>query len=86
MDLFRKNSSTFLATDNNTNGSNWFGAVGSWAEYGGGIPAYPSGSITAGYLDVYLRIDNVDLPVSSVSSSKDAVSFIDSVINERLGR
>ena len=33
--LFRKNSSTFLATDNNTNGSNWFGAVGSWAEYGG---------------------------------------------------
>lgn len=84
--LFRKNSSTFLATDNNTNGSNWFGAVGSWAEYGGGIPAYPSGSITTGYLDVYLRVDNVDLPVSSVSSSKDAVSFIDSVINERLGK
>lgn len=84
--LFRKNSSTFLATDNNTNGGNWFGAVGSWSEYGGGIPAYPSGTITTGYLDVYLRVDNVNLPVSSVSSSKDAVSFINSVINERLGK
>lgn len=84
--LFRKNSETFLATDNNTNGGNWFGAVGSWSVFNGGIPAYPSGTITTGYLDVYLRIDNVDLPVSSVSSSKDAVSFIDSVINERLGK
>ena len=54
--------------------------------FSGGIPAYPSGTITTGYLDVYLRVDNVNFPVSSVSASKDAVSFIDSVINERLGK
>ena len=56
--LFKKNSATYLAVDNNTNGGNWWGAIGAWGRHQGGIPGYAPSVITTGYEDVYLRIDN----------------------------
>ena len=54
--LYKINSNTAFCIANTNNG-NWFGAVGSWAKYGAGIPGYPNTSIAGGY-DLYVRIDN----------------------------
>ena len=54
--LYKINSNTAFCIANANNG-NWFGAVGSWAKYGAGIPGYPNTSIAGGY-DLYVRIDN----------------------------
>lgn len=59
--LYRKNSNTFLSENNGTS-SSWWGAVGSWTAYQGGIPGFGSNStsthiIKTGYMDLYLRID-----------------------------
>ena len=56
--LYHIGSSTYLATNNGTNG-NWWGAVGAWAHHQNGIPGWTT-VITTGYEDVYLRIDNLD--------------------------
>lgn len=55
--IFKKNSSTYLAADNSTSGSNWFGAFGCWTAYNGGIPGWAGETVTTGYMDLYLRID-----------------------------
>lgn len=44
---------------NNGSSGNWFGAFGCWAAYQGGIPGYAATTITTGYMDLYIRIDNV---------------------------
>lgn len=48
---------------NNNSSSNWFGAVGmcntTWND--GQIPSYNGAGISTGYLDVYIRVDNVNL-------------------------
>ena len=41
----------------NANSGNWFGAIGAWGEYNGGIPGYPNTTVTTGYMDLYLRVD-----------------------------
>ena len=56
--LYHIGSSTYLSTNNGTNG-NWWGAVGAWANHQDGIPGWTT-VITTGYEDVYLRIDNLD--------------------------
>ena len=56
--LYHIGSSTYLATNNGTNG-NWWGAVGAWAHHQSGIPGWTT-VITTGYEDVYLRIDNLN--------------------------
>ena len=38
---------------------NWWGALGSWTDYSGGIPGYPQIKVTTGYIDLYIRIDNL---------------------------
>lgn len=43
----------------NTNNGNWYGATGCWTAYQGGIPGYPNTLITTGYMDLYIRIDNL---------------------------
>jgi len=40
---------------NGSNG-NWYGGIGVWAAYGGGIPGYPNTTVTTGYVDLYIRI------------------------------
>lgn len=52
------NDSCFLCADNGTR-SNWWGAVCSYSIYQGGIPAV-GGVVTTGYLDLYVRIDNIN--------------------------
>jgi hypothetical protein len=58
--LYAKKGSAYLTT-NNGNQGNWWGAVGSYSVYQGGIPGWgPTGTVTTtGYNDLYLRIDNV---------------------------
>lgn len=59
--LFKMNSNTYLVVANNNSG-NWFGATGSWAAHNGGIPGYPSTTITSGFVNLYIRIDNTTVP------------------------
>lgn len=49
---------TYLICNNNTS-DNWHGAIGSWTAWREGIPGYNNTVITSGYVDVYLRIDNI---------------------------
>ena len=53
--LYKLNSNTYFVIANGTKG-NWFGAIGAWSTYNGGIPGYPNTSITTGYLDLYIRL------------------------------
>lgn len=39
--------------------NNWWGAMGAWTDYSGGIPGYPQIKVTTGYIDLYIRIDNL---------------------------
>lgn len=55
--LYKHNSNTYLCTNNGTSG-NWWGAVGLWTQYAGGIPAWARGVVTTGYCDLYVRIDD----------------------------
>lgn len=55
--LWYKNASTYLSANNNAS-SNWYGAVGSWTAWNSGTPGYNGKTVTSGYMDVYLRIDN----------------------------
>lgn len=63
-----KNSNTYLAANNGTSG-NWWGAVGASAAHAGGIPGWNGQAITTGYMDVYLRVDNVNLDISSLTDT-----------------
>lgn len=65
--LYKINSSTFLCTNNGTNG-NWWGAVGAWNAHQGGIPGWTT-VITTGYEDVYLRIDNITTTMPTIAKS-----------------
>ena len=44
----------------NGNSGNWYGATGCWTAYNSGIPGYPNTVITTGYMDLYVRIDNLN--------------------------
>ena len=54
--MYHIGSSTYFCITNGSNG-NWFGAIGAWTNYNGGFPGYPNTSVTTGYLDLYMRID-----------------------------
>ena len=54
--MYHIGSSTYFCITNGANG-NWFGAIGAWTTYNNGIPGYPNTSVTTGYLDLYMRID-----------------------------
>ena len=56
--LYNKNTQAFFCIANATSG-NWFGAFGSWTYYNNGVPAYPSNTVTTGYMDLYVRTDIV---------------------------
>lgn len=68
--LYKKNSNVYISS--NTGGaSSWWGGIGCFNNtYQGGIPGFGGVSntdnvITTGYIDLYLRIDNLDLPVKN---------------------
>lgn len=66
--LYKINSNTYLCTNNGANG-NWWGAVGAWNAHGGGIPAWASVVVKTGYVDVYLRIDNITTTMPTIAKS-----------------
>ena len=57
--MYKLNTSTYYCCNNGNNG-NWFGAIGAWSAHNGGIPGYAGTTIKdGGYVDLYIRIDNV---------------------------
>lgn len=74
--LWAKKSSAYL-TANNGNEGNWWGAVGSYSIYQGGIPGWGySGHTpitTTGFNDLYVRIDNVEFIDTIASANKSKI-------------
>ena len=60
--LYHVSSSTWLAMNNGTE-NNTFGSVGCWTAWNNGIPGWESTNaghaITTGYVDLFVRIDNL---------------------------
>ena len=71
--IYLKNSRAYLLA-NNGNSSNWYGAIGSWTGYQGGIPGYNGATITTGGIDIYVRIDNLNI-TANVSRLQMANTF-----------
>lgn len=59
--LYKHSSHTYICASNATS-TDWFGAVGCYELYNSGIPGYALTTITTGYMDLYLRVDNIDTP------------------------
>ena len=59
--LIRGNSpnNTYLACNNGTSGNYW-GAVGCYKVFNSGIPGWGGIIPTTGFMDVYVRVDNID--------------------------
>ena len=68
--LYKKTSSTYLC-QNNANSGNWWGAVGAWSAYNGGIPGWNGTTVTSGYVDVFIRIDNDSLITTDIAKIFD---------------
>lgn len=69
--IYKFNSSAYYVTNNGSKG-NWWGAIGAWNAHQGGIPGW-AGTIVkdGGYLDLYIRIDNVTFSTGRSGCSLD---------------
>lgn len=56
--IYKFNNNTYYII-NNGNKGNWFGAFGCWTAWSGGLPGINQVAVTDGFLDLYIRIDNV---------------------------
>ena len=56
--IYALKSNTYIVAVNGTKG-NWFGAIGCWNIWSGGLPGINGYAITTGYIDLYLRVDNL---------------------------
>ena len=75
--IYKLNNNSYFVANNGSNG-NWFGALGCWNAWNGGIPGYAGVAITSGYIDLYLRVDNQINSVASVfKNSIIASEFIE---------
>lgn len=63
--LYKANNKSYILCSDG-NASDYWCDIGGWTAYQGGIPGYNQKVITTGYIDLYLRIDN--LPVLSKAS------------------
>jgi len=63
--LYYSNSNTYLRA-NNSKSSNWYGATGSWTLTSNKLPAYGGVTISTGYMDLYIRIDNQPNKLTSI--------------------
>ena len=48
-------SNNYLNIANSASG-NWYGAIGCWTEYNGGVPGYPNRTVKNGIKDLYIRV------------------------------
>lgn len=55
--IYKHNTNTYFVIANASSG-NWYGALGCWTAYQGGIPGFPNTTVTSGYMDLYYRIGN----------------------------
>jgi hypothetical protein len=62
--MYKGSSNSWLVC-NNGNDGNWYGAIGCWTAYQSGIPGYNGATISSGFVDVYIRIDNDSLICNS---------------------
>lgn len=74
--LYVLNSSTYLCCANTTKG-NWFGALGSWSKWNGGIPGFCGQPVTTGVLQVFVRIDNSMVKIHKNTKSIEALEIIE---------
>lgn len=58
--VFYLNSNSYLV-GNNGSATNWFGAIGCWSTWNNGIPGYNGNGIKTGYIDLYYRVDTIDM-------------------------
>lgn len=65
--VYHSGGNSFFIIANKIKG-NWFGAIGCWTAYQGGIPGYPESVVTTGYIDLYVRIDNQPNDMFSITS------------------
>lgn len=64
--IYYKNTNTYLAC-NNASSTSWWGAIGCWTAYNSGIPGYNEIVVKSGYIDLYLRIDNIDFSSPTIA-------------------
>ena len=58
--MYYNNGSNSYYVCNNGVSGNWYGAIGCWNDFQTGIPGYNGGTVKdGGYMDLYIRIDNV---------------------------
>ena len=69
--IYKFNSSAYYVTNNGSKG-NWWGAIGAWDAHQGGIPGW-AGTVVkdGGFLDLYIRIDNVTFTSGRSTCSLD---------------
>lgn len=69
--IYKFNSNTYYVTNNGSKG-NWWGAIGAWGAHQGGIPGW-AGTVVkdGGFLDLYIRIDNVTFTSGRTGCSLD---------------
>ena len=60
--LHKHSAATYICASYTNSSSHWWCAVGSYRVHNGGIPGYAGTTITTGYMDLYLRVDNIDTP------------------------
>lgn len=69
--IYKFNSNAYYVTNNGSKG-NWWGAIGAWGSHQGGIPGW-AGTVVkdGGFLDLYIRIDNVTFTNGRTGCSLD---------------
>lgn len=75
--IHKKGGETYLLVANSSSG-NWYGAIGSWTAWNGGIPGLSPNGITTGYVDLFIRIDNTTVPQDSITTKirKDSIQSV----------
>lgn len=65
--LFRSNADGTYLCVNNGQAHNWFGAIGCYKAFNSGLPGIDNTTIITGYIDLYLRIDNITLNTANMN-------------------
>ena len=68
--VYKFNSSTYYCCNDGHKGD-WMGAIGAWNGWSGGIPGYGAAVKDGGFLDMYMRVDNVTWSTSKADFSLD---------------
>ena len=69
--IYKFNVNTYYVTNNGSK-DNWWGAIGAWNAIQGGIPGWARTIVKdGGYLDLYIRIDNVTFSTARSACSLD---------------